>query len=181
MIMKNVLVITTSNRNHSNSTALAAEFVRGAKEAGNKVTEISLKGKHIRFCLGCCICWKTHRCVIRDDDMARIVEAVKNADVLVFATPIYYYEMSGQLKTTLDRLNPLYTDEYNFRDVYCLTTAESADPTTPEHAVNGIKGWVRCFPNARFVDSVFAGGILNAGAIVGHPALKTAYEMGRSI
>ena len=119
---KTVLVISTSPRTGSNSELLANEFARGAKDAGNEVEIISLKDKDIKFCRGCFACQKTKRCVIRDD--ADLIEQkMEKADVLVFATPIYYYEMSGQMKTMLDRGNPLFTTDYAFRDVYFIAAA----------------------------------------------------------
>jgi len=60
----------------------------------------------LKFCVGCLACQETRRCVLQDDAVW-IAEKVRNADTLVFVTPIYYYEMSGQFKTLLDRLNPL--------------------------------------------------------------------------
>lgn len=75
----------------------------GARRAGHEVEKVSLKDKTIGFCKGCLACQKTGSCVIRDDAGA-IVEKMLHADVLVFATPIYYYEMSGQMKTMLDRV-----------------------------------------------------------------------------
>ena len=104
--MSNVLIISTSLRTKSNSDILAERLIAGARNAGNQVEQISLKGKTIGFCRGCLACQKTQKCVIRDD-AAKIAEKVMNADTLVFATPIYYYEMSGQMKTLLDRMNAL--------------------------------------------------------------------------
>lgn len=94
--MKNILIISASLRGDSNSELLAGEFERGARDAGNRVEMISLKGKTIGFCRGCVACQKTRRCVIPDDAI-EIAEKVKNADVPLFATPIYYYGMCGQL------------------------------------------------------------------------------------
>ena len=101
------------------------------------------------------------------------------ADVLVFATPIYYYEMSGQLKTMLDRLNPLYPSDYKFTDVYFLSSAAEDEEHVPEKAVNGVEGWVECFEKARLAGTVFMGGVTAAGEKPDHPALKAAREMGR--
>ena len=104
--MSKVLVLSTSLRAKSNSEFLAGRLAEGAREAGHQVEQISLKGKNIGFCTGCLACQKTQRCVLRDD--ARdIADKVREADTLVFATPIYYYEMSGQMNTLLDRMNPL--------------------------------------------------------------------------
>ena len=120
--MSKVLVITTSLRAKSNSDILTESLIKGAQDAGHEVEKISLKGKKLQFCIGCLGCQKTQECVLKDDAVW-IAEKVKNADTLVFATPIYYYEMSGQMKTLLDRLNPLYPSDYRFRKVYMLMTA----------------------------------------------------------
>ena len=96
--MSKVLVISTSLRAKSNSDILAESLIKGAQDAGYEVEQISLKGKELKFCIGCLACQKMQECVLKDDAV-RIAEKVKNADTLVFATPIYYYEMSGQMKT----------------------------------------------------------------------------------
>lgn len=178
--MKNILVISTSLRAHSNSEALADEFARGASEAGHKVEKITLRDKDIRFCKGCLACQKTQRCVINDDAPA-IVEKMHDADVIAFASPIYYYEMSGQMKTLLDRANPLYPSDYRFRDIYMLTSAAEDETATPERAVTGLTGWIDCFEKARLAGTVFAGGVNDPGEIKNHPALTEAYELGKDI
>ena len=93
---KNVLIISTSLRAGSNSDILARECERGAKEAGNEVEFISLKGKQIKYCIGCLACQSKGSCVLKDD-MPEIIAKVKKAEVIVYATPIYYYEMAGQM------------------------------------------------------------------------------------
>lgn len=178
--MKNVLIISSSLRKGSNSEALAGEFARGAADAGNKVEMISLRDKDIRFCRGCLACQNTQKCVIADDAQA-IVAAMHDADVIAFASPIYYYEMSGQLKTLLDRANPLYPSEYRFRDIYMLTSAAEDEPTTPEKAVSGLTGWIDCFEKARLAGTVFAGGVNKPGEVKGHSALAEAYTAGKNI
>ena len=175
--MKKVLIISVSLRKNSNSDLLAQQFAKGAQEAGYQVETISLREKNIQFCTGCMACLKAPRCVIRDDANT-IVEKMGNADVICFATPVYYYEMAGQMKTLLDRANPLYSSDYAFRDIYMLTTAAEDGSTVPERAVNGLSGWIDCYEKARLAGTVFAGGVDGPGDITGHPALKTAYEMG---
>jgi len=178
--MKKVLVISTSLRPRSNSHALADEFARGAADAGNEVKTVSLRDKEIHFCIGCLSCQKTGRCVIKDD-APEIVEMMREAEVIAFATPIYYYEMCGQMKTLLDRANPLYGSDYRFTDIYMLTSAAEDEPTTPQRAITGLAGWIDCFDRAHLAGSVFAGGVNDQGEINGHPALKEAYELGRKI
>lgn len=179
--MSNVLVISTSLRAKSNSDILTERLIAGAKDAGHTVEHISLKGKKISFCIGCLACQKTQNCVLKDDAI-EIAEKVKNADTLVFATPIYYYEMSGQMKTLLDRMNPLYTAEYKFRNVYMLSTATEDEDYVPEKAVSGLEGWVDCFEKAELAGSLFCGGISDPGeAGIKHEEQDEAYEFGKNL
>ena len=179
--MSNVLVISTSLRAKSNSDILAGRLIAGAREAGHQVEHISLKGKTIKFCIGCLACQKTQKC-IQKDDAVEIAEKVKNADSLVFVTPIYYYEMSGQMKTLLDRMNPLYTSDYKFRRVYMLSTAAEDEEYTPEKAVNGLQGWVDCFEKAELADTLFCGGINDPGEALEKAAeLEEAFQFGLQI
>ena len=177
---KKVLVISTSPRKGGNSETLADEFIRGAQEAGNSVEKITLYDKSIGFCKGCLACQTTRRCVIRDDADA-IAQAMLTADVIAFATPIYYYGMCGQMKTMLDRANPLFPADYQFRDIYLLAAAAEEDAHTVDGAVTGLQGWIDCFEKARLAGTVFAGGVTAVGEIQGHPALEQAYELGRHV
>lgn len=177
---KKVFIIGASPRKNGNSNRLAEEFLRGAADAGNEAEIVYLYDKQIGFCRGCLVCQNTQKCVIQDDAV-RIAEKMKEAEVIAFATPIYFYEMNGQLKTLLDRSNPLYPSEYAFRDIYMLTSAADDEETVPEKAENGLKGWVDCFERARLAGSVFAGGVDVMGAIEGHPSLQEAYELGKNV
>lgn len=178
--MKKILIISSSLRGVSNSHLLAEAFARGAREAGNDVELLTLHKKEIKFCIGCLSCQKTGKCVLHDDAPA-IIGKIHDADVLVFATPIYYYEMSGQLKTLLDRANPLFGGNYRFTDVYMLTSAADTDETTPKRAVSGLEGWIECFDRSHLAGTVFAGGVTDPGEIASHPALEEAYRMGKSV
>jgi len=178
--MKKILIISTSPRVNSNSHALAVEFSRGAKEAGNEVELICLRDKEIKYCMGCLACQKTGKCVI-EDDAPEITVKMHYADVIVWASPIYYYEMSGQMKTMIDRGNPLYGGDYRFTDIYMLTSAAEDSPEVPRRAISGLQGWIDCFERASLKGSVFAGGVNMPGDIRGHKALAEAYEMGKTV
>ena len=178
--MKRVLIVSASPRKNSNSEALALAFAEGAKSAGHEAELVSLRGKTVNFCRGCFVCQETQRCVIRDD-ADQICQKALLADVLVFATPIYYYEMSGQLKTLLDRLNPLFPSDYAFKDVYMLTAAAEDEDYVPARAVSGLEGWVECFERAHLAGTVFMGGVTEAGENPDHPALVQARKMGEAI
>ncbi len=178
---KNVLILSTSPRKGGNSDILADEFERGARDAGCRTEKISLRDKTIGFCKGCLACQKTQRCVIRDDaDL--IAQKMKTADVIAFATPVYYYEMCGQMKTMLDRSNPLYPSDYAFRDIYLLATAADADESAMDGAVKGLEGWIACFEKAALKGVVRAVGVDDAGAVRRTPtALEAAYRMGNEV
>lgn len=178
--MKRVVVISTSLRAGSNSDMLADQFVAGAKAAGNEVEKISLVGKEIRFCKGCMGCQKISKCV-QKDDVNDIMAKVLQADVVAWATPIYYYEMSGQMKTLIDRMNAMYRMDYQFRDVYLLTTAAEDEPETPRRAEMGLTGWIDCYPKSRLAATLFCGGVDEARAITGNIKLQEAYKLGEQV
>lgn len=178
--MKKVLIISTSLRLNSNSDLLARSFMDGAKAAGHDVELVSLRNKTINFCRGCFACQKTHRCIIKDDSNA-IVDKICEADVIVWATPIYYYEMSGQMKTLIDRANPLYSRDYKFREVYLLACATEDEPYVPEHAIGGVQGWIDCFEGVVFKKTLFVGGVTDPNDMKGNPKLKEAFDLGRNV
>ena len=178
--MKRVIVISTSLRAGSNSEMLAEKFAEGVKDSGNEVETISLRGKEIKFCVGCLSCQHTGACVFKDDVPA-IMEKVLNADVVCWATPIYYYEMSGQMKTLIDRMNAMYPKDYRFRDIYLLTTAAEAEEETPRRAEMGLTGWIDCCGRSSLKGHLFCGGVTAARDIEGNGKLQEAYEMGKGV
>ena len=157
--MKKILIVSASPRVNSNSEALAKAFARGAQEAGHETELISLRGKTVNFCRGCFVCQEKQRCVIHDD-----------ADAIC---------RKAQLKTLLDRLNPLFPSDYAFRDVYLLTSAAEDEESVPQRAVSGVEGWIECFERAKLAGTVFMGGVTAAGENPAHPALDLAYRMGK--
>ena len=177
---KRILVISTSLREKSNSQALGDAFAAGAREAGHQVAQISLRGRSIAFCTGCLACQSAGQCVIQDDAV-EIAEKMGVAEVIAFATPIYYYEMSGQLKTMLDRSNPFFGTDYRFRDIYLFTSAAAGSEEAGERALVGLQGWIECFDKTELKGSVLAAGVDAVGAVKGSPALEHAYEMGRAV
>lgn len=176
---KKVLIVSTSIRKGSNSEILARGVKRGVLDAGNETEFVSLTGKEIGFCRGCLACQKTGNCVIRDD-MDDLIEKVREADAIVFATPIYFYEMSGQMKVFLDRCNPLYISDYKFRSVYLVTASAEESDGVAQQTAQGLQGWIECFPKASF------GGLLSCGGVIGpneaavrEELLTAAFEFGR--
>ena len=180
MMSKKVLIISSSPRKGGNSETLAAAFAKGAQEAGHQVETVFLREKQIGFCKGCLACLNLGHCVIQDDAV-EIAAKMHDADVLVFATPVYYYCVSGQLKTMLDRANPLFGTDYAFTKAYLLATAAEDAPETFAGTEKAVQGWVDCFPRCQLVETIFAGGVNEVGEIIGHPALERAYRVGKEI
>ena len=178
--MKKVLVISASMRKDGNSYRLARAFEKGARDAGHDVEFADLRDKTLNFCRGCYACEKTQRCYMHDDADA-VTEKMREADVLVFATPVYAYNICGSLKTLMDRCNPAYFGGYRFREVYALISAAQNNDRVRNAVERAIQGFVDVFKKSRFMGSVFAGGIDRVGDIEGHPALEEAYRAGRSI
>jgi multimeric flavodoxin WrbA len=177
---KKVFIVSSSMRKDGNSDILAEQFKRGAIEAGNDVTKINLRELNLKFCVGCLYCQTHDKCVL-NDDINGLLSTVQSSDVLVFATPIYYYEMCGQLKTFLDRMNPLYPRKNKFTDVYLLATAADGEQSATDGAVKGVQGWIDCFDGVEFKGVVFGGNAEDKGDVNNSDAPKRAYEMGKNV
>ena len=178
---KKVLVSSSSPRRMGNSDLLADAFIEGAREAGHTVEKINLHDKKIGFCKGCLGCQKTQHCILRDD-MDDILPRMQQAEVIAFASPVYFYSLCGQLKTLLDRTNPLFAGDYAFRDIYLLASAADTDEKTMEGPKKAMEGWVVCFEKTRLCGVVQALGVTESGDIRKTPAaLDAARDMGRGI
>ena len=113
--------------------------------------------------------------------MNDIMQKVLNVDVVCWATPIYYYEMSGQMKTLIDRMNAMFSLDYKFRDVYMLSTAAENEPEVPKRAEAGLTGWIDCYPESHLAGTLFCGGVDAPRTILGNKKLQKAYELGKSV
>ncbi len=180
---KKVVILNGSPRRAGNTAALAAEFTRGAKEAGNTVVEFFLDSMDIHGCKGCFGGHSSRECpCVQKDDMDKIYPAVKECDVVVLATPLYYWNMSGQLRIAVDRLFALEEGDGNLlrghgRACALLMAAEGHGFEDVvlyyDHLMEHLK-W-------KNLGHVLAGGNGNAGDIKGKPELQKAYELGKSI
>lgn len=178
--MKNILIINSTFRKGGNSEALALQFAKGATESGHSVKTINLRDLQLKFCIGCLSCLKTGKCVLQDS-VNEFLPEVQNADVIVFATPVYYYSMCGQLKTFLDRLNPLYGKANKFRQVYLLTTAAENDKSAMDGTIKGIQGWIDCFDGVELSGVVYGIGADDLGTVQKTEAFTEAYSMGKAV
>ena len=177
--MKKVAVITSSLRTKSTSRTLMDEMVKGLKEH-HEVKIIDISKMNLKYCLGCMTCQDTGKCVIQDD-VKNVIETVNGSDILVFVTPVYYYSISGQLKTFLDRMNPLYPrEDRKFKEVYALFTCADDNPKATEKPTVAIEGWVECFDGVIYKGS-YDGLELGDVTDIKEEQLKEAYEFGKNI
>lgn len=178
---KRVVIVSSSFRKGGNSERLAKEFAKGVIETENTVEIIYLRDLEINFCKGCLACQKTGKCMIKDET-SEVMEIIKDADVLVFATPIYYYAMAGQLKTFLDRMNPIFAVGHHFKEVYLLTSAADEEETAMEGAIKEINGWISCFDGVELAGIVKGTASTDIGDIQKHAdKLQEAYQMGKDV
>lgn len=175
--MKNILVISASPRKGGNSDVLCDEFIKGAQQAGHKTEKIFLRNFKVNYCKGCGVCNSTHKCV-QKDDMAEIMDKMVNADVIVFATPVYFYTMDAQLKTLIDRTVPRYTEMVN-KEVYYILTAADTNAANLEKTVESIRGFtLDCLDRAVEKGILYGTGVWDKGEVQSSAHMKTAYEMG---
>ena len=108
---KKILILSSSPRRGGNSDSLCDEFARGAREAGHDVEKIFLRDRTIHYCTGCGTCSQgDHKPCPQHDDAADVIDKMLAADTIVMGTPVYFYTMSAQMKTMLDRCCGLYTE-----------------------------------------------------------------------
>ena len=175
---KNVLIISASPRLKGNSDLLCDQFLKGAQEAGHQAEKINLQGKKINFCLGCGVCNNTHVCV-QKDDMKTLLDKMVSADVIVLATPVYFYSMDGQLKTFIDRCVPRYMEITN-KDFYFILTAADTERNNMQRTLEGLRGFTEdCLEGAREKGIIYGVGAWQKGEITDTPAFEEAYQMGK--
>jgi NAD(P)H-dependent FMN reductase len=177
--MKNVLIISSSPRKGGNSETLCNEFYEGAIEAGHNAEIVCLRDKNINYCKGCYVCRKRGKCA-QDDDMLPLLEKIKKADVLVLATPVYFYTMCAQLKTFIDRMFYIYRDVH--ADIYMLITAADDDMPLLEQTAESIRACTRdCFEGCEEKGCLIVGGVGKRGEIKQREdMMETAFEWGRN-
>ena len=180
---KKIVVLNGSPRKTGNTAALVREFTRGAEAAGHTVTEFFLDGMEIHGCKGCFGGRSSRECpCVQQDDMSRIYPAVRESDVVVLASPLYYWNMSGQLRTAVDRLFALEEGDGNLLRgcgrASCLLMAAEGNGFEDvrayyDHLMEHLR-W-------KNLGHVLAGGNMDTGDIAGKPELQAAYDLGRSI
>lgn len=178
---KKVLIISSSPRKGGNSDILCDEVLKGAVEAGHDAEKIFLRDKKINYCTGCGYCnTNNYTKCSQQDDVNDLMDKMEKADVIVFATPIYFYAIAGQMKTFIDRICSRYTHLPN-KEFYYIMTAADTSQNTVQYALGEFKGLMACLDKPIEKGNLFAGGVWKKGEIEGTPYIKQAYELGKNI
>lgn len=175
--MKNVLILSSSPRRGGNSDRLSDEFARGAREAGHEVTKIFLKDRTINYCTGCGACFNGAKPCPQQDDMAAIAEQMIASDVIVMATPVYFYTMAAQMKTLIDRTCARYL-EMGGKEFYFIVSAADESIPAMERTIEGFRGFLDCLDSPVERGVVYGVGTWKVGDVAGKPVLSEAYTMG---
>ncbi len=180
---KKIVILNGSSRRNGNTSTLVKAFTEGAESAGNTVTEFFLDGMEIHGCKGCFGGHSSKECpCVQKDDMSKIYRAMKECDVIAMVTPLYYWNMSGQIRTAIDRLFALEEGHGNLlrghdRSCALLMAAEGhgfEDVTLYfDHLMEHLR-WKK-------LDHVLAGGDMDIGDIKGKPEIQVAYNPGKSV
>ena len=177
---KKVLILSGSPRKGGYSDLLCDEFLRCAQESGNQVEKVFLRSKKVAPCNACYYCKNSGgKCAI-PDDMAEILDKMQAADVIVMASPVYFYSIGAQMKAVIDRSVARWTNIPNKEFYYIMTAAEDSD-TVMDCTLECFRGFAACLDGAQEKGVIYGKGVYEAGAIKGLPAMREAYEMGKQV
>ena len=191
--MKNILIIQGGGRANGNTAQLVNSFTKGAEDAGHQVEIISLLKNEVKDCLGCNACRYGKPCVQKDafNDM---IPKIKAADLIVFASPLYFWTISSRIKAFIERfyciaeedLNPPLGryEKYPVKDCALLITSADNYFWTFEQAVSYYKFSLVNYIGFNDKGILLAGGCGDTNGkpqIDRTPHLKSAYEFGKNI
>jgi multimeric flavodoxin WrbA len=177
---KKVLVLSSSPRRGGNSDLLCDQFIDGSKEVGHVTEKIFLKDKKINYCTGCGSCIDIGKKCSQKDDMDEILDKMVAADVIVMATPVYFYTMCAQMKTLIDRTCSRYTKITN-KDFYFIVTAADTNNQAMERTLEEFRGFTYCLEDPKEKGVIYGTGSWDKGEIKDMPVMEEAYEMGKAV
>ena len=181
-----VLILMGSPRKEGNTAVLAARLAEGAREAGARVHSLVLQEMNVSPCTGCEGCAREGAagCVV-DDDMQDIYSRLRESDAIVFASPVYWFSVTAQLKTVIDRFYAVGGGDRNIlrgKRVGILLAYADADPFT-SGAVNALRMFqdMTAYLGMPIIDMVY-GSAFGPGEIArNEELLQEARELGRQL
>lgn len=177
---KNVLIISGSPRRGSNTDLLCDEFARGAKEAGARVEKLFLGDYDIKFFQEADERQVGDSADVAKDDAPMIVRKMLDADIIVLASPVYFMNIDGQMKTLIDRTYSHFIELKNNEFYYITACADRAE-STADFAITGFRGFVMCLPNPTERGMIKATGLGRKGSVKGTVFMQQAYELGKGV
>ena len=177
---KKVLILSGSPRNGGNSDILCDEFARGAKETGNNVEKIRIGAKKVAPCSACYYCRKHSGECVHKDDMADILQKMIDADVLVLASPVYFYSIDAQLKAVIDRTVARWLEVKN-KEFYYIVTMADEEKASADTTLACFRGYADCVAGAVEKGVVIGSGVYEPGKVKNTHAMQQAYEMGKNV
>ena len=177
---KNVLILSGSPRKGGNSDLLCDEFMRGALEAGNQVEKIFLRSKKVAPFNAFYYCKQSGGTCAIQDDMGDILDKMQAADVIVLASPVYFYSIDAQMKAVIDRCVARWTEIPNKEFYYIMTAAEDSD-TVMDCTLECFRGFAACLDGAQEKGVIEGKGVYEAGAVRATRYMQEAYEMGKNL
>lgn len=177
---KKVLILSGSPRKGGNSDLLCDEFMRGAQESGNAVEKIRVVEKNVAPCKGCYYCKRSGGQCVSKDDMGEILQKMIDADVLVLASPVYFYSVDAQLKAVIDRTVARWLEVKN-KEFYYIATCADTGKESCETTFACFRGYADCVEGAKEMGVIYGTGVYERGEIRNTPAFAQAYEMGKKV
>lgn len=177
---KNIVIVNGSPRKNGNTEILVDAFIEGAKESGNAVTKFNVGSMKINGCTDCQYCFSHSGECVQKDDMNEIYSALYNADMLVLASPLYWFGMSSQLKAMLDRMYVAATKALPITSSALLVTYGDTDTTVVEPIISHYKTIIN-YMGWEDRGIITQPGVTNKGDIKGHLSIAKARELGSSI
>lgn len=177
---KKVLILSGSPRKGGNSDILCDEFMKGAKESGNEVEKIRVTEKKIDFCTACYYCRTSGGECAAKDDMAEVLQMMIDADVIVLASPVYFYSIDAQLKALIDRTVARWLKVKN-KEFYYIMTAADKESAAMETTLACFRGYADCVEGAKEMGVVYGTGVYEKGKVQNTKAMSEAYEMGLGV
>lgn len=116
-----VVILNGSPRKGGNTEIMAETFAKAAKK--HEVEILNIASMNIKGCLGCKYCYEHQGECVQKDDMVKVLETLKDADMVVFASPIYWFDITAQLKTVIDRLYACGSTGFHFNKTALLLNA----------------------------------------------------------
>lgn len=183
--MSKILILNGSPRPKGNTVRLIDAFAEGAQNMGHTVYRFDLQKMDIHGCLGCCCGGKDSLSpCVQKDDMIQIYPKYEQADIVVLASPMYYWGLTGQLKCAFDRLFAVAETDSNYANPSKKCIMLMAAEGNTEDNFEPIKHYYRALLSHMGwtnIGEVYAGGVFHVGDINGHPALQEALKLGMSI